>query len=99
MKKRIIIFIFLFIFISCFYIVCVKINQSTRANISNNTIQNVEKDTAITTVTTNVAEPIKKLELCSNKYFNTEYDKDGKVIIKDFPYKKYFVKDNLYYSN
>jgi len=36
-----------------------------------------------TTITTNTT----KLTLCSNEYYNTEYNKDGKIVIKDFPYR------------
>lgn len=28
-----------------------------------------------------------KLALCSNEYYQTEYDEDGKIVIKDFPYR------------
>jgi len=38
----------------------------------------------ITTPTTKQTE----LSLCSNEYFTTEYDKDGRIVIKDFPYKE-----------
>ena len=46
-------------------------------------ILNKQKSSIIseTTVTT-------KLDLCSNKYYETEYDSDGKIVIKDFPYYK-----------
>ena len=27
-----------------------------------------------------------KLALCSNQYYETEYDEDGKIVIKNFPY-------------
>jgi len=38
---------------------------------------------SITTETTTIT----KLALCSNEYFQTEYNKNGKIVIKDFPYR------------
>jgi len=45
--------------------------------------QQKNNDTTKTTTTTTT-----KLALCSNKYYETQYDKDGKIIIKNFPYYK-----------
>lgn len=47
--------------------------------IINKKKNNIIVETSSTTTTT-------KLALCSNEYYKTKYDEDGKIIIKDFPY-------------
>lgn len=43
-------------------------------------IFNKQKKTAITETTTTVTT---KLALCSNEYYDTEYDEEGKIVVKD----------------
>jgi hypothetical protein len=45
-------------------------------------ILNKQKKSIIMETTTTT-----KLALCSNEYFQTEYNENGKIIIKDFPYR------------
>lgn len=90
-KKLLIVFSLLLTLISVGYVV---FNQQKSNNVVDNT-------TVLETTTTTIQPTINKADripLCSNQYYKTEYynrqpndeewDVDGRIVIKDFPYRK-----------